>query len=224
MKQVKGARLLEEKVEKFTVPTHVQVSLFSAHLSEGVPQYFATFAQQGLMLDEVINQPLPLFEGKIPKEMVAHGETEQLELWLQQQEFFGFQNKNGSDQDYVTADFNTIRRKLGLKPSPFVTLREERQSSIIKMNHSEQASFTEEDMALMEEIDISLEDVQRFYVRDLLEFFKEKGVGRAQNTYYKYRLGLQTIAAFLSRSLRVFVVRAKRGALARAHCVRIFGV
>ena len=53
----------------------------------------------------------------------------------------------------------------------------------------------------MEEIGIPVEEAQQFYVRDILDCFKEKAVGKSQSTYYKYRLGLQTIGFFLSRRI-----------------------
>ena len=61
--------------------------------------------------------------------------------------------------------------------------------------------ISKEDVELMEEIGIPLEEAQQFYVRDILDCFKEKAVGKSQSTYYKYRVGLQTIGFFLSRRI-----------------------
>ena len=58
-----------------------------------------------------------------------------------------------------------------------------------------------EDLSLMEEIGIPLEEAHQFYVKDILQCFKEKGAEKSQSTYYKYRLGLQTIGFFLSRRI-----------------------
>ena len=60
---------------------------------------------------------------------------------------------------------------------------------------------TAEDAILMEEIGIPLEEAPQFYVKDILDCFKERGAGKSQSTYYKYRLGLQTIGFFLSRRI-----------------------
>ena len=61
--------------------------------------------------------------------------------------------------------------------------------------------ISKEDLEFMEEIGIPLEEAQQFYVKDILDCFKEKAVGKSQSTYYKYRLGLQTIGFFLSRRI-----------------------
>ena len=50
----------------------------------------------------------------------------------------------------------------------------------------------------MEEIGIPFEESDQFYMKDIIECFKEKAVDKSQSTYYKYRLGLQTISYFLS--------------------------
>ena len=67
------------------------------------------------------------------------------------------------------------------------------------MNH--ESITDQEDLSLMEEIGIPLEEAHQFYVKDILECFKEKAEGKSQSTYYKYRLGLQTIGFFLSRRI-----------------------
>ena len=73
------------------------------------------------------------------------------------------------------------------------------QQQPLKMNRE---SFTDqEDLSLMEEIGIPLEEANQFYVKDILQCFKEKAVEKSQSTYYKYRLGLQTIGFFLSRRI-----------------------
>ena len=64
----------------------------------------------------------------------------------------------------VTADFNTVRRRLGLKKlSPFVTLGEKRQSMITDVMNKPSA-LTKEDLLLVEEIGIPLHEVGDFYM------------------------------------------------------------
>ena len=66
--------------------------------------------------------------------------------------------KNASGEVKVTVDFNTIRRKLGLKSSPFVTLGEERQSMITDvMNSNSSSVLTKEDLLLVEEMGIPVQ-------------------------------------------------------------------
>ena len=73
------------------------------------------------------------------------------------------------------------------------------QQHLLKMDH--EMISDQEDLSLMEEIGIPLEEAHQFYVKDILECFREKAEGKSQNTYYKYRLGLQTIGFFLSRRI-----------------------
>ena len=44
-----------------------------------------------------------------------------------------------------------------------------------------------------------MHEADKFYIKDMIEFFREKAVGKSPNTYYKYRLGLQTISYFMNR-------------------------
>ena len=73
------------------------------------------------------------------------------------------------------------------------------QQQPLKMNP--ESVVDKEDLSLMEEIGIPLEEAHRFYVKDILECFKEKAAEKSQSTFYKYRLGLQTIGFFLVENL-----------------------
>ncbi len=200
MAGVQGAELVEEKTKKIEVPIDAQTVVYSVELEKGVPAEFAHLAQIVLLLG--IDQPLPLFNGMTPGEMVANGKSDRVEQWLRQQEFTSYLNlKNTLDQVNTTADFNTVRKNLGLELSPFVTLRENRQTNFILEFPVEGESKENEDFSLMEEIGIPFEEAEKFYVKDILDCFKEKAVGKSQSTYYKYRLGLQTIGYFLSQKL-----------------------
>ena len=85
-------------------------------------------------------------------------------------------------------------------------LRENRHSSFTlelsiqeTVSESVQAiSLDESELQFMEEIGIPFEESDQFFIEDIIECFKEKAVGKSQSTYYKYRLGLQTISYFLS--------------------------
>ena len=87
-----------------------------------------------------------------------------------------------------------------------MTLREKRQSSItLELPIQETAServqaplLEKDDILFMEEIGIPFEESDQFYIKDIIECFKEKALEKSQSTYYKYRLGLQTISYFLS--------------------------
>ena len=129
MSPIKGVKLVEEKVDKTVVPAGLQAMVYSIFLEQGVPQEFAYLAQQANVLLET-DVPLPLFDGKTPEEMVAEGKMDQLEQWIRQQEYMSYMHLKQAGKADISADFNAVRRKLGLPLSPFVTLREKRQSSL----------------------------------------------------------------------------------------------
>ena len=205
MSSIKGVKLVEEKVDKKVVPAGLQSLMYSVFLEEGVPQEFAYLAQQANVLLET-GVPLPLFDGKTPEEMVAEGETDKLEQWIRQHEYMSYIHLKQGGKANVSVDFNAVRRKLGLPLSPYVTLREKRQSSFTlelpileTVSERVQAPLLDEsDLLYMEEIGIPFEERDQFYMKDIIECFEEKAVEKSQSTYYKYRLGLQTISYFLS--------------------------
>ena len=204
MSGIVGVKFHEEKTTAVVVPAGIQTMMCSAHLPEGVPSEFAMIAQSRLLLEEM-DQPLPLFGNQSPEEMRTLGNMDELEQWLREQEFSNYMNLNKeNDEVKVTVDFNTVRRKLGLKLSPFVTLGEERQSMITDVMNSPSV-LTKEDLLLVEEIGIPLQEAGDFYIRDMIAFFREKAVGKSPNTYYKYRLGLQTMSYFFEQEGRFFL-------------------
>ena len=129
MSPIKGVKLVEEKVDKTVVPAGLQAMVYSISLEEGVPKEFIYLAQQANVLLET-GMPLPLFDGRTPEEMVAEGKMDQLEQWIRQQEYMSYMHLKQAGNADTSADFNAVRRKLGLPLSPYVTLREKRQSSL----------------------------------------------------------------------------------------------
>lgn len=199
MFSVQGAALVDEVTEKLEVPVETRAVVHGVKLHKGVPEEFAYVAQQASLRLET-DQPQSLFDGLTPEEMVAGGKGDMVEQWLRQHEYTSYLNlKNTVGEVKTTPDFNAIRKKLGLKLSPFVTMRENRQTNLILEFPMGNVLRENVDLSLMEEIGIPLEEANQFYVKDILEFFKEKAAGKSQSTYYKYRLGLQTIGYFLSQ-------------------------
>lgn len=190
-----SVHLVEEKKEVIRIPSGMDASFYSVQLDKGVDSEFAMFAQQAMLLEQ-IDQPLPLFDGKTPDQMAQSGKTEELEQWLREQEYASHFNVSNAK---VTADFNTVRAKLGLQASPFTTLRENRKTKITKIgiSYARAASYSIDDQEVWEEMGNAPSELESFYATDLIEFFREKGVGKSQNTYYKYRLGCMTISYFL---------------------------
>lgn len=197
MSTIPGVILKDEKVESITIPASAEAKVYSFLLPEGAKPEFGMIAQFGLALLE-LDVPLPLFGGLSPKEMSKQGRYGELERWLQEQEYNNYKMMKyrlGSVE--ITADFNTIRKELGLPISPFVTMREERKSEIEEVIIKE-VSQTKELYNSLEEIGIPFQEENEFYIPAIVEFFNEKARGKSENTYYKYRMGLQTLSAWLN--------------------------
>lgn len=190
--------LIKEEKDSRKVPGRVQANTYSVVLEEGVPPVFANFAQQALLTGD-LHMPLHLFNGKTPAEMAALDKHAELELWLREIEYGSYQNTKSQTKEKWTADFNSLRRALNRPLSPFTTLREQRESSLILLENpvSTIENWTREELELWDEMDIPVHEIKSEYARDVLEFFQEKGAGKSPNTFYKYRLGVQVISYFL---------------------------
>lgn len=108
-------------------------------------------------------------------------------------------------RNYVNPITGKAKAKVQIQPTSSVAVLEE-NSPIEQVNDADQKTavvspLSKEDIEQMEEIGIPVEEAHQFYVKDILDCFKEKAVGKSQSTYYKYRLGLQTIGFFLSRRI-----------------------
>ena len=191
-----AALIKEEKVRK-KVPKGVQGISFSVGLDEGVPPVFAIFAQQALHT-LALHSPLPFFNGKTPAEMAALEKHAELEQWLRELEYGSYQNTNSQTKEKWTADFNTVRKALNRPLSPFTTLREQRESSLVLLENpvNRMNNWTQEELELWDDMGMPVHEIKSVYARDLLMFFQEKGAGKSSNTYYKYRLGVQVISYF----------------------------
>jgi hypothetical protein len=191
------ADLIKEVKESQKVPAGVQASSFSVALEEGVPPVFAHFAHQAMHTKE-LHLPLPQFNGKAPAEMTELKKHAELEQWLRELEYASYQSTKNQTKEKWTADFNQLRKALNRPLSPFTTLREQRESAIVRLEDSVEhtAGWTKEDLELWDEMGLPVHEIKNEYARDLLDFFQEKGAGKSSNTFYKYRLGVQVISHF----------------------------
>ncbi|WP_404330249.1 YecA family protein [Mesobacillus maritimus] len=191
------AVLTQEEKDSRKVPGKVQANSFSVSLEKEVPPVFASFAQQALLTRD-LHLPLPLFNGKTPAEMVALDKHAELEQWLREIEYGSYRNTKNQTKEKWTADFNSVRKALNRPPSPFTTLQERRESSLVLLENplSHVEDWKREELELWDEMGLSVDEIKSEYARDLLEFFQEKGAGKSPNTFYKYRLGVQVISYF----------------------------
>ena len=102
----------------------------------------------------------------------------------------------------VTADFNTIRRQLGLELSPFVTGGKQRHSELLPVNNKKprQTIVLKEDIPIYDNLGFLPETVDNFYTKDLIAFYKEKTNGVSASTKRKYENSLYDIREFLESS------------------------
>src|SRR5699024_2513604 len=134
------------------------------------------------------------------RELVENGDIMEAETWLKQTEYNIHRIvKNQFGEVEVTADFNTVRKELGLPISSFVTGGENRQSFIKSMELGKETDqpMPEGDIPYFEELGFTPDTISNFYSRDLVRFYKEKTIGKAESTVRKYKNRLYVLRAAL---------------------------
>lgn len=121
-------------------------------------------------------------------------------MWLREREFNSFRMQEEKGYSSVTADYNTIRRQLGLTLSPFVTLGDARETRVTDTidPFPRPSCIKEEDIRFYEGLGFTPETAQYFFASDVLQFFKEKVLDKSEATYHKYRTGLSIVVSYLS--------------------------
>lgn len=186
----------EEKIGTTVAETYnVMVSL-----DPSIPKYFALYAQNDLVKE--ITEPIPMFDNRSIRDLVAAGEEEKAETWLRHAEFSLYkQVLNQEETVEVTADFNGVRQLLGLELSPFVTGGAGRQTNIEMIElEDESPRLMEEDIPYLEEIGFTPETIDAFYIEDMLRFYKERTIGKSDATKRKYRHGLFALRAIMEET------------------------
>ena len=180
--------LQDEQQKTIEVPKTVELKNTVASIPEGAPQYMLLYANHDVRLD--LDLKLPLFGDKSVLDLVNEGQTDVVEAYLQQREYNLFtQAQREFKQIEITADFNSVRKELGLPLSPFVTGGTERLTTITEIvSTSEgQTLVKEEDIPVYELLGFTPSTVNTFYSEDLVTFFKEKTDGKSDLTLRKYR-------------------------------------
>lgn len=200
--KARGAfQLVDDQEERITLPINAEVQQLSLSLEKGVPEYFAIIAQNKWNLK--IDEPIPMFDNLSLRQLVKKGKGDLAEVWLKQSEYNLYLLV---DQQYgnveITADFNTVRRELGLEYSPFVTGGKQRQSKLLPVLNKEQRKtvILEQDIPIYENLGFTPKTVDNFYTKDLIMFYKEKTVGMSESTQRKYQNSLYDIREVLERS------------------------
>lgn len=172
-----------------TIPYQVELKNTIASFQEGTAPYFALYAQNDIRQE--LDIKIPLLGNKSILDLIAAGETERVETYLQSLEYNMYVQV---EKDYgsvpVSADFNAVRKELGLPLSPFVTGGENRSTiytPIILSDKKQKPLVKEEDIPVYELLGFTPNTVDNFYSEDLVTFFKEKTDGKAEGTVRKYR-------------------------------------
>lgn len=172
-----------------TIPYQVELKNTIASFQEGTAPYFALYAQNDIRQD--LDVKIPLLGEKSISELIEAGETDRVETYLQSLEYNMYVQV---EKDYgsvpVSADFNAIRKELGLPLSPFVTGGEHRSTiytPIVLSETKQKPLVNEEDIPVYELLGFTPNTVDNFYSEDLVTFFKEKTDGKAEGTVRKYR-------------------------------------
>lgn len=185
------------------VPKNVVFQTYSIRCEEEVPPQFAAIPQEVLSLEDG-SLRLAFLHNLSLEEAVEQGYGEQVEMWLREREFNSFRMQERKGYSSVTADYNTIRRQLGLTTSPFVTLGDSRETRVTDVPDPfpRPSRIREEDVHFYESLGFTPETAQYFFALDVLQFFKDKVLGKSEATYHKYRTGLSMVVSYLS-SLRL---------------------
>ncbi|QGQ48196.1 SEC-C domain-containing protein [Metabacillus sediminilitoris] len=184
---------LDEKTKSFTIPFYAEIRDMMFSLGKDIPQYFALYAQGDIRFE--FDKPIRQFKGLTIKELIESGRIADAENWLKQIEFNLYQQVRQQYQHVdITADFNTVRKELGLPLSPFVTGGDKRISTFEQITkQNQQAAPRVEIDPDYEQLGFTIESINSFYAEDMVAFFKEKTAGKSENTVRKYRNSLQDL-------------------------------
>ncbi|WP_299093807.1 YecA family protein [uncultured Metabacillus sp.] len=199
----KALTFIEEKTKTFSIPVQAEIRDMVLSLEPDTPPYFGVYAQHDIRLE--FDKPIRQFNGLSIKELIEEGRVEEAEHWLKQMEYSTYQAVKQQNKEVIaTADYNSIRRMLGLPLSPFVTGGETRQSQIEKLgapNHGEGTkAVKKEDIPYYEQLGFTPDTIDNFYAEDFIAFFKEKTEGKSENTIRKYRSSLEDLRLILEQS------------------------
>src|SRR5690625_5227015 len=117
---MKDNLLLEKEEMKVIVSYPSKPNNVLVMINEMIPDYFTFYAQNNLMKE--LDEPIPMYDHKTLRELIQLGHDTLALEWLKNLEFNVYRQViNQYDEVEVTADFNSLRRELGLELSPFVT-------------------------------------------------------------------------------------------------------
>jgi hypothetical protein len=194
MKKTPNAvQFVSEKTKSYKVPLDFEIKNKYIHMSKDVPRYFTLFASTDLFSD--VSMPMEIFDDQSIRQLVGNGKANDAVNWLKLKEFNLYQQALKENKTVeITADFNSVRRELGLPLSPFVTGGEDRYSSVKSIgNPFVETIIEEKDIPFYEAVGFTPDTIHNFYSKDLVEFFKVKTIGKKDATVRKYLTSLYLI-------------------------------
>lgn len=188
-----AVQFVSEKTNSHKIPLHLEVKSKFIHMSKEIPQYFSLYASNDLFSE--INIPIPKYDLQTIRQLVENDQANDAENWLKHMENNIYQQVLTEFKTVeITADFNTVRRELGLPLSPFVTGGEGRLTSITSIgNPFVKTIVQEEDIPFYQGLGFTPDTVNNFYSKDIVAFFKEKIIGKKDATVRKYMDSLYII-------------------------------
>ena len=169
-------------------------------LDEMVPEHFAFYAQNDLLKE--VDEPIPMYDNLSLRELVSRGRESDVLKWLENLEYNVFrQVQQQFEEAEVTADFNTLRREVGLPLSPFVTGGSHRKSMYepVKVASNKDQIF-EADIPFLEAIGFMPNTTNHFYTADLLRYYKERTSTQSEEEAIQTTAALYDFRALLETS------------------------
>lgn len=194
-----ACELLGEESETLEIPVNAEVRNICIWSNFEVTPIQGSIAQQRWFLSE-LDKPIPMYDDHSLRELVKIGRADDADIWLREQEYNSYLQLREQFNDVsLTGDFNSIRRELGLEVSPFSI---DRKTAIEPCESpiNRKPKFSNEEIEMLQYIGFPLEMANEFYARDVVDFFKEKAVGKSNSTVQKYRNGLLIISEYLQKN------------------------
>ena len=190
---------IDKKTNSFSIPASAEIRDMMVTFDKDTPQYFALYAQSDVRFE--FDKPIRQFDGLSIKELIANNRVDDADHWLKQIEYNLYQQvKQQYKNIEITADFNSVRKELGLPLSLFVTGGENRETTftLISTPYGENSAVVNEtDIPFYEQLGFTPDTTANFYAKDLVAFFKEKTAGKSENTVRKYRNSLNDLRVIL---------------------------
>jgi hypothetical protein len=190
--------LVKKEDENIPVYQNIKIKSVILHFEGDMPESFGPIAQEQFLMDT--DEPMPIFNDLSIKEMLLKNRVKEVEFLLREREYHSFKLllEHNKSKSLVTSDYNTVRRKLGLPLSPFVTGGENRQSSIKNIPYPFQRPqlIIETDIPIYEALGFTSETARQFYGKDIFSFYKKSTDGKSAATRAKYEKGLEILVRF----------------------------